>query len=177
MSNANLVATFEKVSFEEFVRSAYYTTADQLLTADKEYYDQVHAKWENIKLPRRATNGSGGYDFYLPSSTNFIESFDTTIQTGIRVKLEPNWILAIFPRSGLGMKNGVRLKNTVGIIDSDYYNAENEGHIIIKMVTEEDFSLEEGDRFAQGILLPYGIATNDDVIAEERTGGMGSTGK
>lgn len=85
-------------------------------------------------------------------------------------------MLALFPRSGLGFKHGMRLKNTVGIVDSDYYNASNEGHIMAKIDVDLNFICNEGERFMQGVFIPYGIATNDAPTANERVGGFGSTG-
>lgn len=85
-------------------------------------------------------------------------------------------MLALFPRSGLGFKYGLRLVNTTGIIDSDYFGAENEGHIAAKLVADTPVELKAGDRFMQGILLPYGIATNDHILLAHRDGGFGSSG-
>ena len=74
-------------------------------------------------------------------------------------------------------KYGVRLANTAGIIDSDYYNADNEGHIMIKLIGgSRDYAVKKGDSFAQGIFVPYGITVDDDCTAE-RKGGLGSTGR
>ena len=86
-------------------------------------------------------------------------------------------MLMIVPRSGLGMKHQVRLCNTVGIIDGDYAWAENEGHIMVALRNplERDLVLEKGDRFCQGILLPFGLAEEADDFAQ-RKGGFGSTG-
>jgi len=100
------------------------------------------------------------------------------IPTGIRSEIADGWVLQIFPRSSLGFKYKLQLDNTVGIIDSDYYHADNEGHIIIKVTNNSDrvLELKQGDRFAQGIFIPYGI-TVDDESNEERTGGFGSTNK
>ena len=90
------------------------------------------------------------------------------------------WLLAIFPRSGLGFKFRMQLNNTVGIIDSDYYYSDNEGHIFIKFTnaTNENktISIKSGDGIAQGIFLPFGI-TEDDSCEEKRNGGFGSTDK
>jgi dUTP pyrophosphatase len=127
--------------------------------------------YDDVILPRRATQGSAGYDFFAPETV----ILPGTIKTGIRAKIEPGWVLCLFPRSGLGFKFGVKLVNTVGVIDSDYYNADNEGHIIIKLSSDEPVTINKGDRFAQGIFLPFGI-TIDDSTDGERTGGMGSTG-
>ena len=80
------------------------------------------------------------------------------------------------PRSGLGFKYGCRLVNTCGIIDEDYYYADNEGHIMAKITCDKGFKLASGDRFMQGIFVPYAVTADDDPIASERTGGFGSTG-
>lgn len=167
------VATFEKVSFEEFLRSTYKLSPEEIGDEDTVY----HEMYDKIKLPTRATSGSAGYDFYAPNITSVTDGFDTIINTGIRVKLEPGWMLMLVPRSSMGFKHGMRLKNTAGIIDSDYYNAENEGHIIARLTCDDYTFIPEGARFMQGILVPYGIATNDEVVSEERVGGMGSTGE
>ena len=94
--------------------------------------------------------------------------------------MELNWVLKLYPRSGLGFKYQLSLANTVGIIDADYYNGENEGHIIIKLVNRSvdklDINLESGKGFAQGIFMQYGI-TEDDDTNDERIGGFGSTKK
>ena len=135
-----------------------------------------HADYGDLKLPVRATAGSAGYDFYLPTELVFKPGETRKIPTGIRCRIDDGWALMIFPRSSLGFKYKLQLDNTVGIIDADYYNAENEGHIIIKMTNNSDreLKLKKHDRFAQGIFVPFGITEDDDVI-RERTGGFGST--
>ena len=84
----------------------------------------------------------------------------------------------IYPRSSIGFKYQVGLANTTGIIDSDYYNGDNEGHIMVKLVNHGDkvFSVNEGEKIVQGIFLQYGITVDDDANGE-RKGGLGSTGK
>ena len=160
------IAHFEKVSLEEFAR-AYGVTKDD---------PYVRKIYDEIKLPTRATDGSAGYDFYAPQEYIFMKGEPRTIITGIRCDIHPDWVLMLFPRSGLGFKYGFRLMNSVGIIDSDYYDADNEGHIMVKAyVTEKSIEIKEGDRFCQGIFLPYGIADND-IALSRRTGGFGSTG-
>ncbi|MBQ5648639.1 MAG: deoxyuridine 5'-triphosphate nucleotidohydrolase, partial [Clostridia bacterium] len=102
------------------------------------------------------------------------------IPTGIRVKMEDGWVLKIYPRSGLGFKYRVQLNNTVGIIDSDYYYAANDGHIFIKITNDSNegktLTLNRGDAFAQGIFVEYGITLDDDADGV-REGGFGSTGR
>ena len=98
--------------------------------------------------------------------------------TGIRAWMEPDWVLKIYPRSGLGFKYRLQLNNTVGIIDSDYYNSDNEGHIFIKITNDskegKTVQVQKNTGFAQGIFLEYGITVDDDATAV-RNGGMGST--
>ena len=151
----NRIAKFYKVSKEQFGRDCY----------------------ENIMLPTRATAGSAGYDFIAPYDFTLNVGEEIVIDTGIRAKIADGWVLVILPRSGSGFKFGVRLANTAGVIDSDYFNADNEGHIKIKLVgATKPFNIKAGDAFAQGIFLPYGI-TEDDNCTAERHGGFGSTSK
>lgn len=93
-------------------------------------------------------------------------------------RIDDGWVLKIYPRSGLGFKYRLQLNNTVGIIDSDYYGSDNEGHIQIKLTNDSRegkcLEVKEGTGFAQGIFLEYGI-TVDDETTEERNGGFGST--
>ncbi|MBO5914901.1 MAG: deoxyuridine 5'-triphosphate nucleotidohydrolase [Clostridia bacterium] len=149
----NRIAKFMKVSETQFNRDGY----------------------ENIILPRRATAGSAGYDFIAPYDFVLESGEEIVIDTGIRAKIAEGWVLVILPRSGSGFKYGVRLANTAGVIDSDYFNADNEGHIKIKLVGgNKTYTVKAGDAFAQGLFLPYGI-TEDDDCTDERHGGFGST--
>lgn len=166
------IAKFEKVSFEQF-------SADIKNISPVMPEEMVRSVYEGISLPKRATSGSAGYDFFLPYGI-FLEPGDgITVPTGIRAKIAEGWALNIFPRSGLGFKFRLQFDNTVGIIDSDYYDSENEGHIMIKLTndskTGKSLSLESGKGFAQGIFLPFGI-TEDDCAEGVRNGGFGSTG-
>ena len=131
-----------------------------------------------IPLPRRATAGSAGYDFICPADVTLAPGEAVTIPTGIRCEMQPGWVLMIFPRSGLGFKHQVHLANTVGVIDSDYFHAANEGHIMVRIVNggDHDVRIARGERFCQGVFLPHGLAEEDEVLAE-REGGFGSTGR
>jgi len=131
-----------------------------------------------IPLPRRATAGSAGYDFTAPAETVIPAGGSALIPTGIRAEMEPGWVLVLFPRSSLGFRTGVRLSNTAGIIDSDYAFARNEGHIMVRLRNPSDHPvvIGRGERFCQGIFLPFGTAEGDETF-EERHGGFGSTGK
>lgn len=160
------IARFEKVSVERFA-------------ADFEGPDAAQVYGE-LKLPQRATAGSAGYDFYAPLDFTLAPGEMIKIPTGIRVKIDEGWVLKIYPRSGLGFKFRVQLNNTVGIIDSDYYHSDNEGHIFIKLTNDskdgKSVSVKKGEGFAQGIFVEYGI-TYDDEVTAARNGGFGSTTK
>ena len=158
----NKIAKFHKVSYEQF--SAAYSAAT------KECY-------ENIKMPKRATVGSAGYDFYAPFDFTLPPGEEITIPTGIRAEIENGYVLLIYPRSGLGFKFRLTLNNTVGVIDSDYFYSDNEGHIMVRMTNchnEKTVKVEAGQGFAQGIFMPFGITLDDDADGI-RNGGFGST--
>lgn len=162
------VAKFEKVSSELFNN------------VWNEEFPEIQSPYDSIKLPKRATAGSAGYDFYAPISFTLKPNESIKIPTGIRVRIDDGWVLKLYPRSGLGFKYRLQLNNTVGIIDSDYYYSDNEGHIFIKLTncTNEGkvISIGQGEGFAQGIFLEYGITEDDDATAI-RNGGFGSTNK
>ena len=177
----NKVAEFEKVSYEQFKKDWIDTFESKFNEIDSVYIDKtIHEIYESIKLPKRATSGSAGYDFFCPAVLSIIRDKAIKIPTGIRCKIEEGWVLQAYPRSGHGFKTGIHLANTVGIIDSDYYHSDNEGHIFIKLVNDSVLSqnsmLKAGDAFCQGILTPYGLTYSDNV-SEVRNGGFGSTSK
>ena len=154
------IAQFFKVSENQFLKDG---TAEQ---------------YANITLPRRATAGSAGYDFFAHTSFTLAPGETVKVATGIRAKIDEGWVLKIYPRSGLGFKYRLTLNNTVGVIDSDYFFADNEGHIFVKMTNlgDKTLTVEKGQAFAQGIFVEYGITVDDDCVAV-RTGGFGSTDK
>ena len=133
---------------------------------------------EEIKLPRRATSGPAGYDIYSPLDFELRPGETIKIPTGLRCRIDIGWVLMIYPRGGLGFKYRLQMNNTVGVIDSDYYTAKNEGHIFIKITNDPNenktVSIKKGDAFAQGVFTPFGITT-DDAADGVRYGGMGST--
>lgn len=117
------IAKFHKVSWERFLE-------DWKDTFDGAYKDEeIKGIYDRISLPQRATRGSAGYDFYTPAAFTIKPGETVKIPTGIRVEMEADWVLKCYPRSGLGFKYRLQLNNTVGIIDSDYYYSDNEGHI------------------------------------------------
>lgn len=129
-------------------------------------------------LPGRATEGSAGYDFFSPLAFRLEPGQSIRVPTGVRARIDPGWVLMLFPRSSLGFKYRLQLNNTVGIVDADYFGARNEGHIFIKLSNAGDrpLSVEAGEAFAQGVFLPFGL-TVDDEARGQRVGGFGSTGR
>ena len=160
---------FYKISFARFVHDMQNFSLNE--ESLKDIYD-------NISLPKRATKGSAGYDFFAPFDFSLNAGETILIPTGIRAEITDGWFLALFPRSGLGFKYRLQLDNTVGIIDSDYFYAENEGHIMIKITNdskgEKLLEVKRGQGFAQGIFIPYGICADDETDGV-RKGGFGST--
>ena len=167
------IAAFEKVSFAQFRKDW------ELFEAGKPEAE-VRRIYDAIQLPRRATAGSAGYDFYAPCELSLAAGKEKLIPTGIRAKIDSGYVLILFPRSSLGFKYRFQLDNTAGIIDSDYYHADNEGHIMCKMINDsregKTVEIKAGDGMVQGLFLPFGI-TEDDHVSTERTGGFGSTDK
>lgn len=162
------VAKFLKVSFEQF-QEGWQDAFGQKV--GQNVYDA-------LKLPKRATVGSAGYDFFSPCTFKLEPGETIKIPTGIRAEIQEGWVLMLFPRSGLGFKYRLQLNNTVGIIDSDYFYSDNEGHIFVKLTNDskdgKSITVEAGQGFAQGLFLPFGIVEDDEVSAV-RNGGFGST--
>lgn len=134
---------------------------------------------ENHLKPHRSTKYSAGYDFISPVEMIVRGHGTAKIPTGIKVKMEDDEVLMIYPRSSIGFKTNIRLSNSTGIIDSDYYNnPDNEGHILIKFFnpTDDDYQINIGDKIAQGIFTKYLIVEDEEDVDIKRAGGIGSTG-
>lgn len=170
---AKRIAKFHKVSYKQFQEGFVDVFGE---TPEEE----LNAVYESIKLPKRATTGSAGYDFYAPVKITLAPGETLKVPTGIRVEMEEDWVLKCYPRSGLGFKFRLQLNNTVGIIDSDYFYSDNEGHIFAKITNDTNegktVEISAGTGFMQGIFIEYGI-TVDDEVTETRNGGFGSTTK
>lgn len=165
------ISQFHKVSYEQFEKDWNKVFEDQSC-------NNISAIYNSIKLPKRATVGSAGYDFFMPKDITLAPGRTIMIPTGIRVEMEGSWVLKCYPRSGLGFKYRLQLNNTVSIIDSDYFYSDNEGHIFAKISNDSNegklLQLKSGDAFMQGIFVEYGI-TVDDAVTAIRNGGLGST--
>lgn len=168
------IAKFHKVSLNQFMEGWRDTFGAEISE------EEIQSIYEDIKLPKRATAGSAGYDFYMPETFTLAPGETLKIPTGIRAEMDIEWVLKCYPRSGLGFKYRLQLNNTVGIIDSDYFHSDNEGHIFAKVTNDSNenktVELKKGTGFMQGIFIEYGITVDDDAT-EKRNGGFGSTTK
>ena len=163
---------FEKVSFEQW-------KADCGVKGLPE--DELREWFDAIPLPAQATAGSAGMDFHMPFNLDFESGSKMKIATGVRWvtdEEERDKVLLIVPRSGLGFKYGLRLPNTIGVIDADYCEADNEGHILVcfENPSDENVKLEAGQPFVQGIIVKYEVPEGAESGAA-RIGGFGSTSK
>jgi dUTP pyrophosphatase len=141
--------------------------------------ENVKIKFLNDKatLPTKGSVDSAGWDLYAAESV-IIEPYQTKkIGTGLSMELPSNTFMAIYPRSGLASKQGLRLANCVGVCDSDYRG---EYCVVLYNDSSERRIVETGDRIAQAILQPYipfEFETVEDLSDTERgEGGFGSTG-
>lgn len=180
-----MIGRFEKVSYETFRDGI----VDCLLNSggvipNAEQFTKIREAYDSIKLPTRATDGSAGYDFYLPIPNIIIDDAVLHEDEFLQYPLGVRWVgctedvaLFMFPRSGLGFKYGMFLYNGTGIIDKDYCNADNEGQINIKFGVRRNMPITPNMRIAQGVFLPYYVTDNDGgQPKQKRTGGLGSTG-
>jgi len=155
---------FERISFEQFKKD---------IKDDRELYN-------SIKLPKRSSKYSAGYDIRSMEEGILKAHTSKVFKTGLKVTMNEDEALFLFDRSSFGYKYDVCLSNSVGIIDSDYYNNEsNEGHFSIKLINlgEDDIEIKIGDRIAQGVFIKYLCVDDEENINNKRKGGIGSTGK
>ena len=167
---------FQFVSSEQYVKDCLGDKPRDFNTVSN-----IIEEYKELKLPKRATKYSAGYDFFAPCDIVLNPGQEVVIPTGIKCELDEDKFLAIYPRSGLGFKFKERLANTVGIIDCDYFNNEkNEGHIMIKICNENNqmkkIVIQKGTAFAQGIITQF-FKVENDTSNEVRNGGFGSTTK
>lgn len=134
----------------------------------------------DTKTPDRADPRSAGYDFYAPVDITIMPTRKTIVMTDVKAYMESDELLGIYPRSSMGIKQGMMIANTVGIVDSSYYeNEKNDGNIMIALLNTSGkaIHIKQGDRFAQGVFSKYLTTDDDTPLSEERTGGVGSSGQ
>ena len=131
-------------------------------------------------MPPYAHTSDACCDIYADEDIVLAAGETKAISTGIAIAVPDGYVVHIYPRSGLSLKSNLRLANSVGVIDSDFYNnADNEGHFRVKIINhgEKDLEVKVGDRIAQGIFMKYLTVDDEDEITNIRTGGIGSTNK
>lgn len=157
---------FEKISFNQFKK-------------DFAFLNNIDDAYNNIKIPKRATAYSAGYDIYTPISFSLEPGATFKVPTGLKSFFKNDEVLLIIIRSSIGFKYNIRMCNQIGVIDSDYYNNnDNEGHIFVKLQNEgnKTITFNSGDRIVQGIFIKY-LVSDDDNVKDKRLSGFGSTGK
>lgn len=171
-----VVARFEKVTFDQFTNDINKLIKDAQLSEHIGKED-LNEMYESIVLPHRKTKGSAGHDFIAPFDIILQPGQTIVIPTGIRCIIDNGYVLDLLPRSGQGFNYRLRLNNTVGVIDEDYYFSDNEGHIMVKLSNEGDklFKCSKGKAFCQGLFHEYFIAEDNEDPENKRNGGMGST--
>lgn len=155
---------FEKISFEQF----------------KKDFGDDRMLYDSIELPKRSTKKSAGYDIKSLEDGIIKPGEAMTFKTGLKVCMNDDECLYILSRSSQGYKYNVCLMNSVGLIDSDFYNnPSNEGHFSVRLVNfgKDDFVVKKGDKLAQGVFSKFLTVDDEEEIEGERTGGLGSTGK
>lgn len=130
----------------------------------------------DIKLPTRGSKNSAGYDFYSPVDVVIQPNEMAMIWTDVKTHMYYDNALLIIPRSSMG-KHPIMISNTVGLIDSDYYeNESTDGNIGFRLFNlgTTPYEIKAGDRIGQGVFIKYGTV-KDDNTTTERVGGFGST--
>ena len=130
----------------------------------------------NISLPKRKTAASAGYDIESAEEIILEPGKVTLVPTGLKAYMQADEYLGLHVRSGFSIKNVISCINSQGIIDADYYNALNEGHIIVALVNrgDKEVSISKSDRFVQGIFYQFFTAKEEEVT-NVRVGGFGSS--
>lgn len=165
---------FEKISFTQWCSDVSFANVDE----------STVCKWyDNIKIPQQGSKYSMGCDFFLPMDIVINKDDEVKIPTGIRMVSDCDedykFGMLLIPRSGLGTKYGIRIKNTIGVIDADYFQSDNEGHIFAILVNpskQKEISLDNGQAFMQGVVVPFIIPSGSESD-KQRNGGFGSTDK
>ena len=138
---------------------------------------------KGINLPVRKTKNSAGYDIEAAEDV-IVPAFKagmktTLIKTGLKAYMQADEMLCLYNRSSNPGKKGLILANSVGIVDSDYYeNPDNDGHIMFAFFNfkDEDVEIKKGDCIGQGIFEKFLVVDGDNAEGQ-RMGGFGSTSK
>lgn len=133
----------------------------------------------NVKLPKRKTKKSAGYDFFAIEDFTLYPNKLCIVPTGVKAYMEDDEVLYLHIRSSVAFKRGVRMLNSIGVIDADFVdNPDNEGEISLGLLSHNDdiVHIQKGERIAQGVFHKF-LITDDDDAEGQRVGGIGSTDK
>lgn len=133
----------------------------------------------NVELPKRKTKKSAGYDFFAIEDFTLYPNKLYIVPTGVKAYMEDDEVLYLHIRSSVAFKRGVRMLNSIGVIDADFVdNPDNEGEISLGLLSHNDdiVHIQKGERIAQGVFHKF-LITDDDDAEGKRVGGIGSTDK
>lgn len=142
-------------------------------------FELLSTETDTRLLPERSTAHSAGYDIKSAEDIVIEPGQIKLVKTNIKANMNHNEVLYLYDRSSNPRKKGIVLINSVGVIDSDYYNnPDNEGHIMGQFmnITDKPVKLKRGERMMQGVFMKY-LTVDDDSATGSRMGGFGSTGK
>ena len=155
---------FEKVSFNEF----------------KKHISDDYNLYNSYSIPKRGTAHSAGYDIKAIQDVTINPGEIVKIPTGLKVSMLTDEVMFIIIRSSMGYKNLLSIPNQVGVIDSDYYNNnDNEGHIFIPIQNNGPtaYTIKKSESYVQGIFTKFLTVDNEEEVTNSRVGGFGSTSK
>lgn len=133
----------------------------------------------NVELPKRKTKKSAGYDFFAVEDFTLYPNKLCIVPTGVKAYMEDDEVLYLHIRSSVAFKRGVRMLNSIGVIDADFVdNPDNEGEISLGLLSHNDdiVHIQKCERIAQGVFHKF-LITDDDNAEGQRVGGIGSTDK
>lgn len=140
---------------------------------------KIKALHENFRMPQLATDGSAAFDLFMPEAGEIgpSDKYQKPIPLGFSAAIPPGHVALVMPRSGVGSKHGVELRNTVGVIDSDYRG---EWFAALQTSHPDGYRWEAGDRLLQVFVLPLPkiqLMLVEQLDETERgAGGFGHTG-
>ena len=128
----------------------------------------------DIIQPLRSTKGSAGYDIFSPHDIIIKPGEEVMIDSGVKIILNNNLVALMYPRSSLCLKRGLRLTNSVGVIDSDFRQSIK---IPLYNFSGKEVEIKKGEKLVQIVVTEFVTADDEDENElGERTGGIGSTG-
>ena len=133
-----------------------------------------------VMLPVRSDARSAGYDFHAPRDLTILPAQKLLVWTDVKAYMLDDEMLTLLPRSSTGIKKGLMLSNTMGLIDASYYeNESNDGNIGLSLLNTSGKAIHfaQGERIVQGVFSKYLTVDEEEHVTVTRKGGMGSSGK